>query len=194
MPQHLRNATKKMSNGLLPVLCGLMVFTSLLCAARSAHGAASPESRVAFTVLGIISYTHWPESKATLRVCLPGGDNPNAANIRTVVDKVNLGRKIVVRTTPTDPVGTCDVVYFPAMSIGEAGQALRPLGGTPVLTIGEGGAFCSAGGMFCLLLGDGGAADDASGFAVNLDATSRSTLRIDPQVLRLSRRNAGGKK
>jgi len=195
MPQQPKNTTTKISRRLLPVLCGLMAFALSSGAARAAQGgAASPELRVAYTVWGIISYTQWPEAKATLRVCLPGGDNRYVSFIRKSADKVNLGRKIVVRTTPADPTGTCDVVYFPAMSIGEAGHALRPLGGAPVLTIGEGGTFCSAGGMFCLMLGDGGEAENAGRFAANLDATSRSPLRIDPQVLRLSKHNAGGKK
>jgi len=182
-----------MPPGLTPILCGLVAIVLSLGVARAARSAAapSPEARVAYTVWGIISYTQWPKAKGTLRVCLPGGDNPYVASIRNSADRVNLGRKIVVRTTPTDPAGTCDVVYFPAMSIGEAGQMLRPLGGTPVLTIGEGWAFCSAGGMFCLMLGE---ADNVGRFAANLDATSRSPLRVDPQVLRLSIRKSGVKK
>jgi len=197
MPQHQENATKKLSQFPLPLLCGLLAFVLTVGMARATQGAASSlELRVAYTVWGIISYTKWPEAKGALRVCLPGGDNLYAGFIRRSADKVALGRKIVVRTTPTDPAGTCDVVYFPAMSLGDAGRALRPLGGSPILTIGEGETFCSAGGMFCLMPGDEAETETigAGRFAANLDATSRSPLRVNPQVLRLSKRNTGGKK
>jgi hypothetical protein len=56
----------------------------------------------------------------------------------------------------------------------------------PVLTIGFDEEFCSLGGMFCL--------DNSSGklqIRANLDSISRSGMRINPQLLRLTQqRNA----
>jgi len=147
------------------------------------------EAKIVTVVWGIISHTRWPSEKGPLRVCVPEG-NRYATLIGQTYREVRLDRKIVVRTTPPDATRLCDVVYFPPMPIAEAGQALRALADAPVLTIGEGESFCSAGGMFCLLFGKhAGGVDDAGRFAVNLASISprRSSLKINPQVLRLAK-------
>jgi len=63
-------------------------------------------------------------------------------------------------------------------------QLLSAISGQPVLSIGEHQEFCSLGGMFCLDLND----PKGVTFSTNLDAISRSKVRINPQVLRLAER------
>jgi hypothetical protein len=176
---------------LAPILCSLVAFTLLTGNTKAAaDDTATQTSKVVTVFWGIVSYTRWPSEKGALRACLPE-DNKYAAAIRDSARVVNLGRKIIVRSTPSDVVSACDVVYFPARPSGETGSLLRDLkGASAMLTIGEGRMFCSAGGMFCLLPdGKGGNAGDITArFAANLDAISRSLLRINPQVLRLSKR------
>lgn len=179
---------------LLPrrLLCGLAVFTltvgsDVLRAAQEGY-LTNQEAKIVTVVWGIVSYTRWPSEKGPLRVCVPEG-NRYATLIGQTYREIRLGRKIAVRTTPPDAASLCDVVYFPPMSIAKAGQALRAFAGAPILTIGEGESFCSAGGMFCLLFGKHAGVDDAGRFAVNLASISprRSPLKINPQVLRLAK-------
>jgi hypothetical protein len=185
---------KKPLFSLLFVLCCLtaLVHPSSCAQAQESHAG----SRLVTFFWGIISHTRWPneDEKAVdangadvdrpLRVCLPE-NNRRAALIRDSAQSIpiRLRRQVVIHALLPD--AACDVVYFPAMPGDGADIVLRSFIGQPVLTIGEGNAFCSVGGMFCLL------SDDGSGtinkFAANLDVISRSSLQINPQVLRLSK-------
>ncbi|MDR2092555.1 MAG: YfiR family protein [Azoarcus sp.] len=174
-----------MPHYLLSALLGL----AILAFTDNAQTAAVPTraSKVATVVWGIISYTRWTDEQKSLRICLPE-DSAYTAAIRESARIVNPGRQVVVRAMPLDAANACDVVYFHDIPSEETGHLLKTFIGTSVLTIGEGRAFCTAGGMFCLLA-DGGdeARSDGTKFAVNLDAISRSSLRIGPRVLRLSK-------
>ncbi|MDR1424623.1 MAG: YfiR family protein [Azoarcus sp.] len=183
------NLLRKLPRRLLcgSVLLALSVGGDLAWAAQEGY-LTDREVKIVTVVWGIVSYTRWPSEQGPLRVCVPEG-NRHATLIGQTYREVRLGRKIVVRTTPPDATRMCDVVYFPPMPIAEAGRALQTFAGTPILTIGEGESFCSAGGMFCLLFGGQAGADDAGRFAVNLASISprRSPLKINPQVLRLAK-------
>jgi hypothetical protein len=181
---------------LLGVVCCALAFIMLtpgsVRAAQADFATEQHDSRVITVVWNIISYTRWPDEKGSLRVCLPE-ENKYATLIRRSARVVGLRRPVVVRIVPPDATGACDVVYFAAAPAVEMGQRLRELAGSPVLTIGENPSFCSAGGMFCLLLdgagrGRGDRENTVARFAANLDAISRSHLRVNPQVLRLSKR------
>jgi hypothetical protein len=176
---------------LLMLLCCMILFVMLTPgSARAEQGNFASEqhdSRVITVVWNIISYTRWPDEKGSLRVCLPE-ESKYATLIRRSARVVGLQRPVVARIVPPDAASACDVVYFASAPAAEVGQGLRDLVGSPVLTIGEGKAFCSAGGMFCLLLNEVGGNDSVGRFAANLDAISRSHLRVNPQVLRLSKR------
>jgi hypothetical protein len=180
---------RKLLHCLLSALLGLAAFASMDNARTADDIVSTQPSDVVTIVWGIISYTRWPGEQESLRICLPK-DNAYAAAIRESARVVNLGRPIVVRNTPPEAASACDVVYFSVMSNDETGRLLKTFTNTPVLTIGEGNAFCTMGGMFCLLSG-GGAKGGGAKFAANLDATSRSPLRISPQILRLSRHGRG---
>jgi len=144
-------------------------------------------SRVVTVVWGIISYTRWPKEKGPLRVCVPEGNRYSGLIFQSAREVSHtIGRKISVTIVPRDAVHACDVAYFSAMPAGQAAQSLQAFAGSPVLTIGEGSSFCTEKGMFCLLANEDGDVDTGR-FAANLDAISRSQLRVNPQVLRLSR-------
>ncbi|MDR2688349.1 MAG: YfiR family protein [Azoarcus sp.] len=153
--------------------------------------------KVGLMVWGIISYTHWPNEQGPLRLCLPEG-NANAILIGQYAKEVDIGRPVVtiMAALDTDTVSaqTCDVVYFADMSVQDAGRILRTLTGGYVLTLGDGQSFCSEGGMFCILPDHTDDKNSNGRFAANLDAISRSALRVNPRVLRLSRpANEGGR-
>lgn len=135
------------------------------------------------TVWGIVSYTRWPVAPNPLRACVTG-QTAHMEAIRRASDWVGPNRIGIVRplAADQDPAGECDLVYAGALPATELARLIGKVAGKPVLTIGEGSDFCSAGGMFCLDELDGGVR-----FSANLDAISRSALRVNPQVLRLSR-------
>lgn len=53
--------------------------------------------------------------------------------------------------------------------------------GAPIVTIAENDPACRSEAMFCLVF-----LEDAMAFQLNIDAVSRSGVRIDPRVLRMS--------
>ena len=183
---------KKPLFSLLPVLCYLAVLVQPSSCVQAQEGSAGSGQNLVTFFWGIVSHTRWPnedENKRDanganvdkpLRVCLPE-NNKQAALIRESAKSIpiRLRHRVVIHTLLPD--AACDVVYFSAMS---GDLVLRSFIGLPVLTIGEGSAFCSMGGMFCLLSDNGRTINK---FAVNLDVISRSSLQINPQVLRLSK-------
>ncbi len=164
------------------------LLTTAACAATNAAAAPLPEEQLAVgaTAWGIISYTRWPAVPNPLRVCVIG-QTANAEAIRRFSDLVASERASVVRVLSEDenPANACDVTYIGQLDQSTLARLIRQITGRPVLSIGESSDFCSAGGMFCLDAVH--TSGEAVRFSVNLDAITRSELRVNPQVLRLSR-------
>lgn len=175
---------------LLTFVFALMAFVPppfLIQAARGADIGGAQDSKLLTIFWGIVGYTRWPDAKESLRICL-SGDNQHSAMIRRSARSVKIGRPVTARSMPENAASACDIVYV--SGAGETGKLPHSLAGAPVLTIGEGEKFCDIGGMFCLLP-DGEMSDEKiiDKFDMNQDAISSSPLRINPQVLRLSKRN-----
>ncbi|MCL2876843.1 MAG: YfiR family protein [Betaproteobacteria bacterium] len=144
-------------------------------------------SKLATIFWGIVGYTHWPNGEESLRVCL-SGDDQHLTTIRQ--SAIELGHKTTTLFAPENAANACDVVYVSGTGMSEVDRLSRSADGAPVLTIGDGERFCSMGGMFCLLSSEEGSGEATiDRFAINEDVVSRSALRINPQVLRLSKRN-----
>ncbi len=162
--------------------------TTVACAAPNTPAATLPEEQLAIgaTTWGIVSYTRWPAEPNPLRVCVIG-QTANTEAIQRLSDWVASERASTVRTLNTDenPANSCDVAYIGQVDPNTTARLVRQMTGRPILSIGENSDFCSAGGMFCLDPRQTG--DDTVHFSVNLDAITRSGLRVNPQVLRLSR-------
>ncbi|MCL1860778.1 MAG: YfiR family protein [Proteobacteria bacterium] len=174
---------------LLAFVCALMMFASprFIQEARGADDDGTQASELATVFWGIVAYTRWPDAKGVLRVCLSGDDRHLAMIRRSAIE---LKHRAITLFTPEKAASACDIVYVSGASADDVGKLSRSLNGAPVLTIGDGGEFCNMGGMFCLLPdGGGGGEKSIDGFAVNQEAISRSPLRVNPQVLRLSKRN-----
>ncbi|MDR2014034.1 MAG: YfiR family protein [Azoarcus sp.] len=180
---------KKSFFSLLVSVCVLMTPPPLMLFARAQQNSVSAgntqDSRLMSIFWGIVGYTRWPDTKGALRICL-SGDDQHSAMIRQ--SAIKLGHRVATLSEMENTATTCDIVYVSGTGMDEVGELSRSLAGAPVLSIGDGGKFCSMGGMFCLLSGkEKNGHKNIDRFAVNLDAISRSTLRIDPQVLRLSK-------
>lgn len=145
------------------------------------------ELAVSTVVWGIVGYTRWPEKHDNhLKVCIVGHSDNIEIHKRTA-GFIAPARQATVEELLPKHLGEaqCDVVIVGRLDDAEREHILGILTGKPVLTIGEQSAFCSAGGMFCL-------EKMAKGllFEANLDAIGRSTLKINPQVLLLSKKVA----
>ncbi|MCL2162118.1 MAG: YfiR family protein [Betaproteobacteria bacterium] len=177
---------------LLVFICASMAAAPpsfLIRAARGADVAGTQDSKLLPIFWGIVGYTRWPDMNGALRICLSGEDR-HSTIIRQSARSVELGRQVIVRSTPENAASACNIVYVSGAGMDAVGELLRSLAGAPVLTIGDGDRFCRMGGMFCLLSGGEGSSEKAiDRFAVNEKAISSSPLQINPQVLRLSKRN-----
>jgi hypothetical protein len=191
MFQRLRPET--MPTPLAPRLClALLLFlTPGLVSAQTGTSrdfTANKLSMSAAIVLGVINYTRWPQPSPSIRVCLLGTSG-HFSSIRqlSLLSQETVGRPTIFSTPENDATlaKQCDLVYVGATPESEVKTLIRNIVDTPILTIGEGKEFCSLGGMFCI---DAQPGAGGAGFSTNLDAISRSKLRVNPQVLRLSSR------
>jgi hypothetical protein len=174
---------------LLVPVCVLVTLGSLTLPAGAQQNAVNVDkvrdSKLMTIFWGIVGYTRWPDAKERYRICL-SGDDQHSAMIRQ--SSIRRGHGVTTLSTLENAATACDVVYVSGTGTDEVGKLSRLIAGAPVLSIGDGGQFCSMGGMFCLLPGSkGGGEKPIDRFAANLDAISRSTVRINPQVLRLSK-------
>lgn len=138
---------------------------------------------VANVVLGIIDYSRWPQPERPALLCVTLGGAHAAALVQALPEH-GLARRLAIRAVVRNkPLpAECDVVVYEGWDGAALRQALLAQATRPVMSVGVGIEFCSDGGMVCL--GQGAA---EGSFEVNLDAISRSGLRVNPRVLQLAR-------
>ena len=159
----------------------------LLGSLAHADGKTSTSERaeaVARVVRGIVSYTRWPDGRASLRMCVLGPTEYADELLANASRDVGHKKMEVVRITiefAQEALPACDGLYLGYVDA----QALRaltaPVKDRPMLTISEDVELCRIGIMFCLRFDAGSA-----GFEMNLDSVARSRLKISPKVLLLA--------
>lgn len=137
---------------------------------------------VARMVRGILGYTHWPAEPAVIAVCIAG-----IARFAGRIDGMAqpTGRRIDARAlavTASPATARCNALYLGRMAGPERAALIAGARGRGIVTIDENDPLCRGGAMFCLNIGVA-----QLSFELDLDAVSRSGLRIDPKVLLLSR-------
>jgi len=160
----------------------------MVAAAPAESPPAEISARIEQAVLGIISYTRWPQGPISPRLCVVG--QPAHADA-FFTRPMQLGDGAVTatrRAVQADHFGDeCDVVYEGALAPAERLLLRRQLIGHPILTVTDSDPQCSGGSMFCLDM----AGAESGGqvlFAVNLDSVARSGVQVNPHVLLLGRR------
>lgn len=139
---------------------------------------------VARTVGGMISYTRWPEQRPVVRLCV-SGTTAYAGSLGRVGQSA--GRAVATQhVAPGTAAQGCDVLYLGAMDAENRQRMMRAIRDRPVLSIAEADADCRGGTIFCLRV-----LPDRIGFRLSVDAASRSTVRIDPRVLRIALPDGG---
>jgi hypothetical protein len=136
----------------------------------------------AHMVDAILEYTRWPAPRQTIQLCVAG-----AALHAGKLDEIVLsdGSQVIVtpwRVTGAVQQGRCDALYIGRMEAILTRKLIASSRGLAVVTIIEDDPDCRSGAMFCLKFEPA-----ALSFQLNIDAVSRSAVRIDPRVLRMSK-------
>ncbi|MEQ1498891.1 MAG: YfiR family protein [Novosphingobium sp.] len=156
---------------------------SLSLGAAADNGAASDPyaGAVARTVRGIFEYSRWPQPRNPLVLCVVGAAQHagQLGNFR-LVD----GRQVVRRNVAAhvSALGGCDALYIGSIALTAQRQVTASVRGKGVLTIAESDPGSSSEAMFALTYKPG-----ALSFRLNIDAVSRSGIKVDPRVLRVAK-------
>ncbi len=128
----------------------------------------------------ILDYTRWPHDKPTLSLCVVG-----RAVHGSQLGAITLASGRGLRRSDLAPDATtaeaCDALYLGELDPPVLRRWVERARGAPIVTIAESDPSCRSEAMFCLIFGAEGLS-----FRLSIDAVSRSRVRIDPRVLRLS--------
>ncbi len=163
--------------------CTLALMTLQSVAQETASPVQPCHEAVARVVLGILSYTQWPNEPKTLRLCIVGPTQQAEAIFAGSAGATGLPLQ-VEQLPANEPSLTerCNAVYLGELSDAEQAEMTAGLLDKPILTISEQAQPCDTGVLFCLVN-----AGQQVAFEAQLDAVARSGLRIHPSVLQLSR-------
>ncbi len=184
------------TESVFPSLKHALIVLLLLCciaASKTSHAAGETGSQpvieptpiseqIAFLVLGIIRYSRWPEAPAQVDVCILGDVQYADMLLQAThfIGEVPVVSQVVTLEQALSEHGLCQVYYLGEAS-SEVYQLLyQAVGANAVITMEEENEYCSIGGMFCFHV-----ENSKASFKINLDAISRSQVRIHPSVLRL---------
>jgi hypothetical protein len=169
--------------GTLACIATLLGMGASLCGAQPIGTVESSAIGTDEAVFGFIHFVRWPleEQRSEWRVC-------RAAQwpVPEPVPGLKAARGKTVTRVPIasrDQVAACEVLDLTGLPLQEATRYLEAARTRPVLTIGSGESFCSAGGVACMR-----ANGAAGGFEINLSAAQQAGLKISAQLLMLGRR------
>ncbi len=94
---------------------------------------------------------------------------------------------VIVRNDQEALSATCDAIYFGAESPVKQRELISQYQGRALLLISEQNPECIIGSAFCLIIDR-----NHVRFSVNLDALTRSGVRVNPDVLMLARNKQHG--
>jgi hypothetical protein len=143
-------------------------------------GSDAQAAATARMVRSFIDFARWPVQPNPVTLCVVGPvANAGQLDGLTLAD----GRRVARRSVaPAALAGAgCHVAYLGRLEPAVGRQAVLALRGKGVLTIAESDPQCRSQAMFCLRSDRQGLA-----FSVNIDAISRSGVRVDPRVLRMA--------
>jgi hypothetical protein len=132
------------------------------------------------TVKGIIDFARWPERHDPLVLCV-AGPAQHAAQLGgwRLADGRQVQRRNVAASSAA-LVG-CDVLYLGQLAMPVQRQLTAAVRGRAVLTIAEADPGNTSEAMFALTYKPA-----SLSFRLNIDAVSRSGMKIDPRVLRVA--------
>lgn len=133
-------------------------------------------------VSGIVSYTRWPALSGQPKLCIYATSRYAQALSREDGHSELPYTPAIVRNDQEALAAMCDAIYFGTESPAQQLDLISQYQGRALLLISEQNPECVIGSAFCLII-----EDDRVRFSVNLDALSRSGVRVSPDVLMLAR-------
>ncbi len=161
----------------------LIWLATLLLLAPTAGADAATEYRLkAAFIYNFANFSHWPAASAgKLRVCVYGR-SPILRALEPIAGRISNGRQIEILQRAQDAtVEGCEVVFVTESAIARLPALLAEIGDEPVLTVANSPGAGRTGAAFNMVV-----VEDKVRFEVNLPATRRGGLRVDPRVLRLA--------
>lgn len=139
------------------------------------------EKSVRSIVSGIVSYSRWPALSGQPKLCI--FSSSRFAQVLSDSGSAALPyTPFIVQNESEALHATCDAVYFGNESPAAQLELFRNYQGRALLLIAEQNQECVIGSAFCLIINE-----ETVRFSVNLDALSRSGVRVNPDVLMLAR-------
>lgn len=129
-------------------------------------------------VSGIVSYTRWPELNSPPVLCVFA----SASYVNALTPSASDYKSIIVQNEQEALSAQCNALYFGRESAEQQQSIINHFQQRPLLTIAEDNPDCMVGSAFCLQMNSSRVT-----FSVNLDALSRSGVRVNPDVLMLAR-------
>lgn len=173
---------------------GLLLLTlivpQLLVPNRAAaqEGSAGEYEIKGAMLYNLMRFVDWPASaypaaQSPAVLCVLGRDPFGKSLASVVSDKLVDGRPVEIRRVQSgEAMRVCNILYISSSERKRLPQILAILKGTSVLTVGEMSRFAARGGMIQFAL-----EDKQVHFDINLDAASRSGLKISSRLLALAR-------
>ena len=147
---------------------------------EAAPGESPYAGAVARTVRSLVEYTRWPQPPNPDEVCVAGpASHDDQIDGTRLADGRVLRRRVVAPSAGA--LGGCDVLYLGKLPLQGQQQLVAAVRGRGVLSVAEADPACQSEAMFCLVF-----APQALTFRMNIDAVSRSGLKVDPRVLRIA--------
>jgi hypothetical protein len=152
------------------------------CGRNGCRNATETDKSVRSIVSGIVSYTRWPALSGQPKLCIYATSRYAQALSREDGHSELPYTPVIVRNDQEALAATCDAIYFGTESPAQQLELISQYQGRALLLISEQNPECVIGSAFCLII-----EDDRVRFSVNLDALSRSGVRVNPDVLMLAR-------
>ena len=173
-----------------PQLIGLTIVASLWpISTQTSAPVASDGIAIATADIasGIVTYARWPSDLRAVRLCIVGPTTMGARidNRRLINGQMLATSRMTAAQWSADQ---CDALYLGRTTAVERTTIIRSLTNRPILSMTDSDPQCVHGSMFCLRSVTGGVT-----FDLNIDAVSRSRVRVDPRVLALARRPGSGR-
>jgi hypothetical protein len=144
-------------------------------------GGSAYDGAAARTVRGIMEYARWPQRRDPMQLCVVG---PALHAGQLGAFRMADGRQVLRRNVAANvaALAGCDVLYLGQLAAPLQRQLTAAVRGRGVLTIAEADPANASEAMFAFTY-----QPKALSFRLNIDAVSRSGMKIDPRVLRVAK-------
>lgn len=158
----------------------LMLF--ILVNPARAGSLTETDKSVRSIVSGIVSYTRWPALSGQPKLCIYASSRYRQALSSEDVNNPLPYSPVIVHSDREALTARCDALYFGNESPAKQQEIINHYQGQALLLMSEQNPECVIGSAFCLII-----EHNKVRFSVNLDALTRSGVRVNPDVLMLAR-------